>query len=349
MRRRWWLGLGLGAVLAVGVAGWAVLLRPAAAPSAEAGRVWLEGFVDKLLRRETWGAKGPAALALFPELGAWDGQHCVLSWTRREPRAAVVLYESLELGRLAADPCEQAQFGMLSVTLRPSEGITAGALAERLNERFGPAEMHRDAIRGGSVTYQWQLQDGVFVHVDESARAENLGEFSVLFVRSYAAPATIPTAAEAEHWMDETVSLLTGPALAQARGMAAVRLAGVPMVAYDSLDGGCPRIFNADLRQKGPIAADQSVMLEPVEGRTCDEARLSSLSMRIWSREPVTAKALVERLDARLGATAVSRDFKWDTVNYRWSAPGGMVVELLENEADGMRQILLLRAWQPDR
>ena len=349
MRRRWRLGLGLGAVLAVGVAGWAVLLRQVAAPSAEEGRAWLDGFVDKLLRRETWEAKGPAALTLFPEFGAWGGEECVLSWTRREPRAAVVLYESLELGRLAADPCEQAQFGMLSVTLRPSEGITAGALAERLNERFGPAEMHRDAILGGSVSYQWQLQDGVFIHVDESARAENLGEFSVLFVRSYAAPTAIPTAAEGERWMDETVALLTGPALAQARGLAAVRLAGVPMVTHERLDGRCPTMFDADLRQKGAIATGQSIMLERAENGRCEEARFSSMSMRVWQRGPVTAKALAERLDAKLGAAAVSRDFKWDTVDYRWSTPGGMVVELVENEADTMRQVLVLRAWQPDR
>ena len=72
---------------------------------------------------------------VFPGLGTWSTEKCVLTWSRQNPSAPVVTYQRLELGRLnTGEPCDEAQFGMLSTTLRRPEGITV-----ELTEDLSPA------------------------------------------------------------------------------------------------------------------------------------------------------------------------------------------------------------------
>ena len=160
MRQRIVLGAAVFLAGACGLGGF-VLLRPNGPPEAE-GRAWLTAFADRLTSPTTWSAKGPAALALFPGLGTWSGGECVRAWSTRDPAAPVVTYQRLELGRFGDEPCDQAQFGMLSTTLRQSDGVTPGALVERFSERFGPPEFNRDTGLHGTISYIWQMQDGIF-------------------------------------------------------------------------------------------------------------------------------------------------------------------------------------------
>lgn len=325
-------------------------LRGPVVPSEAQGQAWLAEFAGRLTASRTWSARGPAALALFPGLGIWsDGGTCVLTWSKADPSAPVVTYQRLELGRLRADePCDQAQFGMLSTTLRQSEGITPGALAALFTERFGLPDMHRDTALRGAITNTWQVQDGIFAHLEERVQLGGADTFSLLFVRSYGAPTAFATAQEGERWMDRMVDLVAGPELADARGPAAVaRLVDADLQPDGKDSATCPTSFDANLLTKGPIGSGHSLRLDRSGGAPCEQARFAWLSMRIWQREPVTAGALVARLDARLGASILSRDFDRNTVTYRWTTARGIAVEMTEDLSLAGHYWLGLRAWQP--
>ncbi len=343
--------LVVGAVVLLGMAGLGcvLLLRGPAVPSEAQGEAWLAEFAGRLTASRTWSARGPAALALFPGLGTWSDGACVLSWSKADPSAPVVTYQRLELGRRDADEaCDQAQFGLLSTTLRQSEGITPGALAALFTDRFGSPEIHRDTGLRGAITYVWQMQDGIFAHLEERVRPGGADTFSLLFVRSTAAPTALATGPEGERWMDRTVELVAGPALADARGPAAVARLVDADLRPDGRDAAtCPTSFDASLLSKGPIGSGESLLLERPDGAPCEGARFSWLSMRIWQREPVTARALAGRLDTRLGAATLSRDFDRNTVAYRWTTAGGIAVELTEDLSPAGRYWLGLRAWRP--
>ena len=296
------LVVGAAALVAAAVGlGCFLLLRGPAVPSGAEGEAWLTGFADRLAAPGTCSARGPAALALFPGLGPWSGGDCVLTWSKRDPSAPVVTYQRLELGRLRAEePCDQAQFGMLSTTLRQSEGITPGALAAMFTERFGPPDIHRDTSLRGAITYAWQVQDGIFAQLEERVQPGGADTFSLLFMRSYGAPTASATAQEGERWMDRTTDLVAGPALADARGPAAVaRLVDADLVPDGRDAVTCPTSFDANLLTKGPIGSGHSLRLERPDGASCEQARFAWLSMRIWQREPVTAGALEARLGTR--------------------------------------------------
>ena len=338
-----------GAVFLATMAGLgaALLLRQPRTPSEDQGQAWLAGFADRLTASDTWGARGPAALALFPGVGTWSGDECVLTWSRREPSAPVVTYQRLELARLNADePCDRAQFGMLSTTLRQSEGITPGALAARLTERLGPPDIHRDTGLRGAITYTWQAQDGIFATMEERVQPGGVDTFSLLFVRSYGSPTTLGSPAEAERWMERTVALVTDPHLANARGAAAAQLVDADMQPEGSNAATCPTMFQSNLLAKGPIGSGQSLLLDHPDGAPCLDARFSWLSMRIWQRDPVTVTAMVARLEAKLGAPALSRDFERNIVRYRWSTVHGTAVELTEDLSVTGRYWMSLRTWR---
>ena len=156
------------------------------------------------------------------------------------------------------------------------------------------------------------------------------GTFSVLLLRFYASPTALPTPAEGVAWMDRTVDLLTGAALAHARGPAAAGMVGASMQAGPYRDNGCQTDFVADLLKKGPIGSDQMLALDHTEGQPCDEAGFASLSMRVWQRAPVTSEALVSRISDKLGSPMVTRAFDRDEIAYQWRTQHGTTVELLE-------------------
>ena len=344
MRRRTTLGAAV-LLAAVSGLGGVLLLRPHGPPEAE-GRAWLAAFADRLASPATWSAKGPAALALFPGLGTWSGTDCVRAWSMRDPAAPVVTYQRLELGQFGDEPCDQAQFGMLSTTLRQSDGITPGALVERFSEQFGPPEFNRDTGLSGSIKYTWQVQDGIFATLEERVQPGGAEDFSVLFVRSYASPTSLASPAEGERWMTRTVDLVTGPALPSARGAAVLPLLETDMQPVGMEAATCPTMFEANLLTKGPIGTGHSLLLERLPDTACDQARFSWFSVRIWQREPVTAAALVKRLDAKLGAAEISRDFDSNGLKYRWTTPHDIAVELSEPLSVPGRYWLSLRAWR---
>ncbi len=347
--RRWAAGAAMLVAAAAGL-GCVLLLRGLPVPPEAEGQAWLAEFAGRLTASGTLSARGPAALALFPGLGTWaDGGTCTLTWSRREPSAPIVTYQRLELGRLRADePCDQAQFGMLSTTLRQSEGVTPGALVALFTDRFGPPETHRDASLRGAITYVWQIQDGIFAQLEERVQPGGADTFSLLFMRSYGAPTAFATAQDGERWMDRTADLVAEPALAEARGPAAVtRLVDADLVPNGRDVATCPTSFDANLLTKGPIGSGHSLRLERPDGGPCEQARFAWLSMRIWQREPVTAGALEARLGTRLGAPTLSRDFDRNTVTYRWTTAGGIPVELTEDLSPAGRYWLGLRTWRP--
>ena len=146
--------LTAGALLltSVFVLGW-LTLRPAAVPSEAEGRAWLAGFADLLTSSRLLAAKGPAAIVLFPGLDPEAAPECVTTWSRRDPSAPIVVRQSVDLGRLPGDACDQAQFGNLSMTLRQSEGVTPGVLVQRFTEAFGQPVINRDTGLDGSIGY----------------------------------------------------------------------------------------------------------------------------------------------------------------------------------------------------
>ena len=344
-RRRWLAGgaclLVLGTFL-----GWLVL-RPPAVQAAAEGRAWLGGFADLLTSSRLLGATGPATIALFPGLDPEAAADCVTTWSRRDPSAPIVVSQRVELGRLAGDACNEAQFGSLSMTLRQSESVTPGAVVQRFTEAFGPPAINRDTGRDGSISYLWLVLDGVFVRLEEPAGPRATGMFSVLFTRFYAAPTAFPTPADGSAWMDRTADLLTGPALAHARGQAAVGMVDAPMEATPS-DDGCTTYFMAKLRTKRPIESGQTLSLDRAQGQPCEEAGFASLSMMVWRNATVTAEALASRFSNKLGSPVVTRAFDRDEIAYRWRTPYGTTVDLTEGLAGDWRHWLRLRIAKSD-
>lgn len=345
MKRRVAFGMALFMTVVFGLGGFLLLRQPQGPPEAE-GRVWLAAFADRLASPTTWSAKGPAALALFPGLGTWSDSECVRAWSMRDASAPVVTYQRLELGQFGKEPCNQAQFGMLSTTLRQSDGITPGALVERFTEQFGPPEFSRDTGLSGSIKYTWQVHDGIFATLEERVQPGGADDFSVLFVRSYASPTSLASRADGEQWMDRTVDLVTGPALPSARGAAVVPLLKVDMQPVGTEAATCPTMFEANLLNKGPIATGQSLILERLDDAPCEQARFSWFSMRIWQRDPVTAAALAKRFDDKLSTAALWRDFDRNSVKYRWTTPHQTAVELTEDLSASGHYWLSLRAWR---
>jgi hypothetical protein len=341
--------LAAGALLLASAAilGWFVL-RPPAVPSEAEGQAWLTGFVDLLTSSRLLGAKGPTAIALFPGLEPEAAPDCLTTLSRSDPSAPIVVRQRLELGRLAGDACDQAQFGMLSMTLRQSEGVTPGALVQRFTEAFGPPAINRDTGLDGSISYMWLVLDGVFVCLEEPAGPRAVGTFSVLFTRFYASPTTLPTLAEGVEWMDRIVDLLTGPALAHARGQAAVGMVDASMEATP-FDDGCRTYFMTNLLTKGSIGSGQTLSLDHEEGQRCDEAGFVSLSMMVWRNASVTAEALVSRFSDKLGSPVVTRAFDRDEIAYQWRTQHGTTVDLVEGLAGDWRHWLRLRMSKLDK
>lgn len=326
---------------------WFVLLRPPAVPSEADGKAWLTGFADQIGSSRLLGAKRPDVMALFPGLEPEAAPGCVTTWSRNDPSAPIVVRQRLELGRFGNDACDDAQFGMLTTTLRQSEGVTPGALVQRLTEAFGPPAISRDTSLDGSISTMWLILDGVFVRLREPVGPRAAGTFSVLYTRFYAAPTTLPTTAEGVKWMDGTVDLLTGPALAHAHGPATAAMVGADMQATPFSDDGCQTDFTVDLLTKGPIGSGQMLALHHAEGQPCDEAGFAALSMMVWRRGPVTAEALVSRFSDRLGSPVVTRTFDPDRIDYQWRTKYGITVDLLEGLTGDWRHWLKLRASNP--
>ena len=341
--RRVSLGGALISLTVLAFVGWWFVLRTPPGPPEAEGRAWLTRFSDLLTSPRALGARGPGALALFPGLGPWSTGRCVTEWSRSDASAPIVTYQRLELGRLDGDACVQAQFGMLSTTLRQSEGVTPGALMERFTAAFGPPDFHQDWTLGGSATTTWQVLDGIHITLEEPVGPGGGAAFSLLFVRQYGTATAIPTAAEGEQWMSRIVDLMTGPALLAARGPAAVKLIDADMQPQLFDDSGCPTEFIADPKKAGAIGSDQDVALRRAPGEPCGDAVVSSVSMQIWRREPVTAEALVKRIAEKIGAPTVSRTFERSGVDYEWHTPAGTTVELYEGLSGGFEHWLRLR------
>lgn len=344
---RRWAGLGAGLLASAALVAWFVL-RPPAAPSKADGEAWLTGFADLLTSSRPLGAEGRDAAALFPGLQPDPAAECVTAWSRTDPSAPIVMRQRLDIARLDGEPCDKAQFGSLGTTLRQSEGVTPGALVRRFTEAFGPPSIDRDIALNGSISYRWLILEGVFVRLEEPVGPGAAGPFSVLFVRFYASPTTLPSAAEGEAWMDGTVDLMTGPALAHARGPAAAAMVDASLQAAPYADDGCPTYFWADLRKKGPIGSGQVLTLSRAEGRPCEDAEFAGLSMMVWLRGPVAAEALVGRISAKLGDPVVTRVFDADEIAYQWRTPHGTTVNLLEGLAGDSRHWLRLRTSKQD-
>ncbi len=340
--------LARGAILFASVAalGWFVL-RPPAVPSEAKGQAWLAGIADLLTSSRLLGAKGAAAIALFPGLDPEAGVDCVTTWSRRDSSAPIVVSQRVELVRLAVDAYDEAQFGILSMTLRQSKGVTPGALVQRFTEAFGPPAINRDIGLDGSLSYLWLVLDGVFVRLEESAGPRATGLFSILFTRFYASPTAFPTPADGIAWMDRTTDLLTGPALAHARGQAAVGMVDAPMEPTPS-DDGCPTYFMAKLLPKQPIESGQALSLDREEGQTCDWSGFASLSMTVWRNASVTAEALASRLGDKLGSPVITRAFDRDEIAYRWRTPYETTVDLMEGLAGDWRHWFRLRTAKFD-
>ena len=324
------------------LAWWFFFPIPAGPPEME-GRAWVAKFADLLTSPRALGARGPGALQVFPAFGAWPQGKCVTEWSRNDRSAPIVTYQRLELGLWQGEPCDQAQFGMLSTTLRQSEWVTPGAFVQRFTEQFGPPEFHRDRGLRGSISYDWQVLDGISINLKEPVGPGGGADFSLLFVRSYGAPTAIPTAAEARQWMDRTVALVSGPDLPAAHGPTAIGMAGAKMVGNLPDDSGCPTEYTADLFTPGAIASHQDLAMKRPDGQPCENATFVDLSMQIWRRDPVTPQALVERIEAKLGAPVISRDFKLDSVSYRWTTTHGTAVDLLEGLSGQLLHWLRLR------
>ena len=199
-----------------------------------------------------------------------------------------------------------------------------------MTEIFGAPQLHRDASLNGSVSYEWDVQYGIHVRVKEPVRPGGADTFLVVVTRFLGAPAAIPTAADGERWLNQTVSLLTGPDLLAAHGLQAARLVDAAMKPDPVLGGGCATSFSTSgVTVKQPIAYDKSLTLNDAES-DCDNAAFVQLSLTIWQRPPVTVQALVERLEAKLGRPALSRNFSQQSLRYEWKTGMGATVGVSE-------------------
>ena len=263
-------------------------------------------------------------------------------WSRTDRSAPIVTYQRLELGRQLGDACEQAQFGMLSTTLRASDGITPGALIKRFTDRFGPPEFHHDASLRGELSYKWQVAEGMFAHLEEPVGPGRGDTFSLLFVRYYGASTALPTPAEAERWMDATAALVASPDLPRASAAEAIRQAGVEMAPGLRDADGCPEGYDAPLDRHGLIGSHQGLWFGRDAGQPCEAARFQAFHEEVWKREPVTADALVQRIAARLGQPVVSRSPDRDGLSYRWTTSYETSVDLFEGLSGGMEHTIRL-------
>ncbi len=343
MRRRASLVAAAALVALLALAAWRFLLAGPQTPSEADGQAWLSSFADLLTSPRALGSRGPTALALFPGLGTWSAGDCVTEWARTDTSAPIVTYQRLELGRKPGEPCAEAQFGLLSTTFRASDGITPGTLIDRFTQQFGPPEFHHDWMLRGSLTYTWQVANGIFIHLDEPVGPGRGEAFSLLFVRSYGTPTALATPSQAEQWMDATVALVTGPYLAKAPAAEAIKMVGLPMTPELRDGDGCPEAYDAVPDKPGPIGSHQELRFDRQPGQACDTARFEAFSMEIWKREPLTAEALAERITRRLGQPAVSREPGQDGFSDRWSTPFGTTVDLYEGLSGGMQHVMRLR------
>ena len=312
-----------------GAGGWFAFMRNTA-PDEEVGRAWLAGFADLITSSRLLGARGPAALALFPQLGAWPVTGCQAEWRKSDGLGPIVVSQHLELARQEADPCDQAQFGQLSTVLRQSEGVTPGALVDRLTEQFGVPRIHRDASLSGSASYEWDLQYAITVRLEEPVGPGGGDTFSVAVTRFLGAPAAIPTAEDGERWLDWVVALLTGPELVHSHGMQAVRLVDAAMRADPALGGGCSHSFSTSgASVKQSIAYDKTLILADSESG-CGNGAFVQLFLTARQRPPVTVQALVERLQSKLGPPALHRDFRQQELAYEWTTAAGATLGVVE-------------------
>ena len=321
--------LALLLLVGVVVGGWFAVHRNTA-PDAQMGRAWLDNFAVQLTSPGLLGARGPSALALFPRLGTWPASGCQAEWRKADGLGPVILSQSLELARLDADPCEQAQFGQLGTVLRQSEGVTPGALAERLTERFGAPQVHRDTSVDGSITYEWDVLYGIHIRMEEPVGLAGADTFSVMVTRFLGASGGLPSPADAERWLDRTAALLTGPDLSAAHGMQAVRLVDAAMPPEATLGGGCATSYaTSGAAPREAIAYDKRLTLDTA-APDCDDAGFEHLSLTIWTQGPVTVQALVERVTAKLGPPALNRDFARHSLHYEWNNGLGTTVGVTE-------------------
>lgn len=311
------------------VSGW-FAFKHNTSTGADAGQAWLDGFADLVTSSRLLGARGPAALSVFPQLGTWPADKCQAVWHKSEGLGSIVVSQNLELARQEPEPCDQAQFGQLITVLRQSESVTPGAMVYWLTQRFGLPDLHRDVSLAGSVNYEWDVQYGIHIRVEEPVLPGGANTFSVTVTRFLGAPAGIPTAADGERWLDRTVALLTEPELMAAHGRQAVRLVDAAMTPDPVIGGGCATSFSTSgATVKEPFAYDKSLTLKDVPS-DCEGAAVSYLSLTVWKREPVTVRALAERLNAKLGPATLNRDFRGQSLSYEWKTPMGRIVGLSE-------------------
>ena len=310
-----------------GAGGWFAVQR-GAGPDAAAGGAWLDGFAGRLTSPGLLGARGPAALALFPGLGPWPGSGCQTSWRKTDGLGPVIVSQTLDLARQETDSCDQAQFGQLSTVLRQLDGVTPGALVEWFTERFGAPDMHRDTGLVGSITYGWDVLYGVHIRIEEPVQTG--APFLVVLTRFLGASTALPSPAEGERWLDQATALLTGTDLPAAHGKQARDLVDPSLTPDPAMGDGCPRSFSTSgAATREPIAYDKSLLLQRTEA-DCDTAGFEHLSLTVWVRGPVTVQAMVERLAARLGPPALERDFATDVLRYEWKTGRGTTIGVSE-------------------
>ena len=299
-------------------------------PDEAAGRAWLERFANLLTSPDLLGARGPAALSLFPRLGTWPASGCQTGWRSSDGLGPFVVSQSLELAQQEPDPCDRAQFGELSTVLRQSESVTPGAMADLLTQQFGAPAVHREVGLSGSIAYDWDVLYGVHIRMVEPVRPRGADTFSVVVTRFVGASTAIPSPADGERWLDQAVSLLTGPDLPAARGMQAVKLVDASMVPDPTPGGGCASSFSTgSAAAKEAIAYEKSLTLQDAPS-DCANAAFRHLSMTVWQRAPVTVEALVQRLEAKLGQPMLNRDFNLHSLRYEWKTGLGTTVGVSE-------------------
>ncbi len=336
------LAAGFALLAAAGIAIGAAALRPPG-PSEAEGAAWFKQFADLITSDRLLGAHGPGIATLFPGLTPDLPADCDAEWRLDDRWAPIVTEQRLELGRFPDAPCDTVQFGILRTTLRQSANVTPGAFVQRLTEEFGPPEVTRETGLTGSIVYRWLVLDGMYIRIEEAAGPGAHPVFSVDVTKFLGSPDRVATPEEGERWMTATVALLTNPALAAARGPAAVAMIPAPLQPMGLTDEECPSIYRTDVRIKGPIASEEALYLDHTEGRPCAQAPFSQYSVSIWQRAPVTAEALVARFSATLGAPAVTREFDRQGIEYTWKTHFHTVIGLFEGFGGDWSRYMRLR------
>ena len=336
--------LGAAAVLAallVAGTGWILLAGPHTPPEAE-GEAWLSDFADLLTSPRALGARGPAALALFPGLGTWQPGACVTEWSRTDRSAPIVIYQRLGAGpaagrRLRPGAVRHAQHHLTCLGRNH-----AGRLDRAVHRPLRPARVPPRRLPAQRAELQMAGRGGHVCKPGEPVGPGRSDAFSLLFVRYYGASTALPTPAEAERWMDATAALVASSDLPRASAAEAIRQAGVEMAPGLRDADGCPEGYDAPLDRHGPIGSHQGLWFEREAGQPCGAARFQAFHEEVWKREPVTADALVKRIAARLGQPVVSRSPDRDGLSYRWTTPYGTTVDLFEGLSSGMEHTIRL-------